>query len=230
MALDDAALTSIESRACTLMSASEDRPVTQLLAQWRSGDETALAQLTVLLYGELRRLAQQHLRGERADHTIQRTALVNEAFVRLVRQQSVEWRDRSHFFALASKLMRRILVDHARARSASKRGGRLQKVSLDELDGVVSDDSVDAETDAFSPAELRTHDLQDEEDVAALDEVLSQLEAIDPRQAQIVEMRYFGGLTIEQTAQALDVSDATVKREWTVARAWLRRELTGGGP
>jgi RNA polymerase sigma-70 factor, ECF subfamily len=228
LAPDEAALTSIESRACTLMSASEDRPVTQLLAQWRSGDETALAQLTVLLYGELRRLAQQHLRGERADHTIQRTALVNEAFVRLVRQQSVEWRDRSHFFALASKLMRRILVDHARARSASKRGGGLQKVSLDELDGAVSDDSVDAGIDACSPAELRTHDLQ-EEDVAALDEMLSQLEAIDPRQAQIVEMRYFGGLTIEQTAQALDVSDATVKREWTLARAWLRRELTRAG-
>ncbi len=230
LAPDEAALNSIKSRACTLMSASEERPVTQLLAQWRSGDETALAQLTVLLYSELRRLAQQHLRGERADHTIQRTALVNEAFVRLVRQQSVEWRDRSHFFALASKLMRRILVDHARARSASKRGGGLQKVSLDELDdGAVADDGLDAGIDALSPAELRTHDLQ-EEDVAALDEVLSQLEAIDPRQAQIVEMRYFGGLTIEQTAQALDVSDATVKREWTVARAWLRRELTRGGP
>jgi RNA polymerase sigma factor (TIGR02999 family) len=211
------------------MSPSEDHLVTQLLSQWSHGDEAALARLTALLYDELRGLAQRHLRQERADHTIQRTALVNEAFVRLVNQQSVDWRDRSQFFALASTIMRRILVDHARARSASKRGGGAQKISLEEFHAPGAADSPDAEIDALGPAELQQHDPHEEEDVAAIDQVLRQLEAVDPRQAQIVEMRYFGGLTIEQTAQALEISDATVKREWTLARAWLRRELTRAG-
>jgi RNA polymerase sigma factor (sigma-70 family) len=210
------------------MSPSEDHPVTQLLSQWSHGDEAALPRLTALLYDELRGLAQRHLRQERADHTIQRTALVNEAFVRLVNQQSIDWRDRSQFFALASTIMRRILVDHARARAASKRGGGAQKISLEEFHAAAAD-SLDAEVDAFGPAELQRHDPHEEEDVAAIDQVLRQLEAIDRRQAQIVEMRYFGGLTIEQTAQALEISDATVKREWTLARAWLRRELTRAG-
>lgn len=211
------------------MSPSEDRPVTQLLSQWSNGDETALSQLTALLYDELRCLAQRHLRQERSEHTIQRTALVNEAFVRLVNQQSVEWRDRSQFFALASTIMRRILVDHARARTASKRGGGAKKISLEDLDGVAAADNLDGDVDVSGPAELQQHDPHAEEDVAAIDQVLRQLETVDPRQAQIVEMRYFGGLTIEQTAQALDISDATVKREWTLARAWLRRELTRAG-
>jgi RNA polymerase sigma factor (TIGR02999 family) len=192
---------------------TQDRPVTRLLLQWSGGNEAALGELTSLLYRELRSLAQRHLRRERANHTIQRTALVHEAFVRLINQQSVDWRSRGHFFALASTLMRRILVDHARARLSSKRGGGQPVESLEEIpDGLVLADE-GSDTD---------------EDLTAIDAALTRLAAVDDRQVQIVQMRYFGGLTIEETAQALDISEATVKREWTLARAWLKRELSKG--
>jgi len=192
---------------------TQDRPVTRLLVQWSGGNEAALGELTSLLYRELRSLAQRHLRRERANHTIQRTALVHEAFVRLINQQSVDWRSRAHFFALASTLMRRILVDHARARLSSKRGGGQPVESLEEIPEAL--DCVDEDSDS-------------DEDLTAIDAALTRLAAIDDRQVQIVQMRYFGGLTIEETAQALDISEATVKREWTLARAWLKRELSKG--
>ena len=209
------------------MGHAPDRPVTQLLAQWRGGNEQALGELTGLVYQELRTLAQRHLRRERPNHTIQRTALVHEAFVRLVNQQSVDWQSRAHFFGLASNLMRRILVDHARARLASKRGSGIEAVSLDEITNPAEpDDSASHSGPRYAePAHI---DGETDDDVTAIDEALTRLSTLDERQAKIVEMRYFGGLTIEETAQALDISDATVKREWTVARAWLRRELTQG--
>jgi RNA polymerase sigma factor (TIGR02999 family) len=196
------------------------QPVTQLLAQWRDGDERAFAELSALMYEELRQLAQRHLRRERSDHTIQKTALVNEAFVRLVGQQSVDWQSRAHFIGLASKLMRRVLVDYARARLADKRGGGAGVLSLDEMAAPEADEAPDA-----TPTALQHLDAHTQEEVSAIDQALQRLEQIDARQAQIVEMRYFGGLTVEQTAEAIGISAATVKREWTLARAWLRREL-----
>jgi RNA polymerase sigma factor (TIGR02999 family) len=196
------------------------QPVTQLLAQWRDGDERAFAQLSALMYEELRQLAQRHLRRERSNHTIQKTALVNEAFVRLVGQQSVDWQSRAHFIGLASKLMRRVLVDYARARLADKRGGGVGVLSLDEMAAPEPDEALDT-----TPTALRHLDAHTQEEVSAIDQALVRLEQIDERQAQIVEMRYFGGLTVEQTAEAIGISEATVKREWTLARAWLRREL-----
>jgi RNA polymerase sigma factor (TIGR02999 family) len=196
------------------------QPVTQLLAQWRDGDERAFAQLSTLMYEELRQLAQRHLRRERSDHTIQKTALVNEAFVRLVGQQSVDWQSRAHFIGLASKLMRRVLVDYARARLADKRGGGAGVLSLDEMAAPEPDEAPDT-----TPTALQHLDAHTQEEVSAIDQALQRLEQIDARQAQIVEMRYFGGLTVEQTAEAIGISAATVKREWTLARAWLRREL-----
>jgi RNA polymerase sigma factor (TIGR02999 family) len=202
-----------------------DQPVTQLLAKWRGGNEAALGELTGLVYQELRSLAQRHLRRERSNHTIQRTALVHEAFVRLVNQQSVDWQSRAHFFGLASNLMRRILVDHARGRLASKRGGGVDAVSLDEITSPTEHEDGLAVPHYAEPGQV---DGESDEDVAAIDEALTRLGALDERQAKIVEMRYFGGLTIEETAQAMGISDATVKREWTLARAWLRRELSKG--
>ena len=196
------------------------QPVTQLLAQWRDGDERAFAQLSALMYEELRQLAQRHLQRERSNHTMQKTALVNEAFVRLVGQQSVDWQSRAHFIGLASKLMRRVLVDYARARLADKRGGGAGLLSLDEMTTPEADEAPDT-----TPTALQHLDAHTQEEVSAIDQALVRLEQIDERQAQIVEMRYFGGLTVEQTAEAMDISEATVKREWTLARAWLRREL-----
>jgi RNA polymerase sigma factor (sigma-70 family) len=209
------------------MTDEPDHPVTRLLVQWSGGNEAALGELTALLYRELRSLAQRHLRRERPNHTIQRTALVHEAFVRLVSQQSVDWRSRAHFFALASTLMRRILVDHARARLSSKRGGGTPVLSLDELTAPPD------EADPTGPAEIeglceQGDEADSDEDITSIDEALTRLAAIDNRQVQIVQMRYFGGLTIEETAQALEISDATVKREWALARAWLKRELSRG--
>jgi RNA polymerase sigma-70 factor, ECF subfamily len=204
-----------------------DQPVTQLLAKWRGGNEAALGELTGLVYQELRSLAQRHLRRERHNHTIQRTALVHEAFVRLVNQQSVDWQSRAHFFGLASNLMRRILVDHARARLASKRGGGMAAVSLDEITSPADPEETGGSVSP-SYAEPAHIDGETDDDVTAIDEALTRLNALDERQAKIVEMRYFGGLTIEETAQVLDISDATVKREWTLARAWLKRELSKG--
>lgn len=171
-------------------------------------------------------MAQHYVRRERVDHTIQGTALVNEAFMRLVNLQSVDWQGRKHFFSLASTIMRRILVDHARARLATKRGGDAQRISNEALEGAALLDDERDELPYGLPGEALLVSAEVSEDIDTLDQLLSRLETLDPRQAQVVEMRYFGGLTIEQTAQALGISDATVKREWTLARAWLRRELT----
>ena len=203
-----------------------EHPVTELLAQWRAGSDHALSQLSAILYDELRALAQAHLRRERHDHTIQRTALVNEAFVRLVAQQPIDWQNRAQFFALASTLMRRILVDHARARHAEKRGGGAVLVSLDEL-AARSDEEGQSQADR-TPTALQYRDSTTSEDIGAIDAALNRLAELDPQQAKIVEMRYFAGLTLEQAAQALGVSLATVKREWSMARAWLRCELEKG--
>lgn len=179
--------------------------VTRLLHLWGNGDREALSELTPLVYAELRRLAARSLRQERLDHTLESTALVHEAFLRLVDQKDVQWQNRSQFFALASELIRRILVDYARARKTAKRGGGQLMLALD---------------DALAKPQERSLDL------VRLDESLEALSQIDPRQGKIIELRYFGGLTIEETAAVLDVSPATVKREWTMAKAWLKREMT----
>lgn len=178
--------------------------ITQLLVEWSQGDKQALDQLAPLVYDELRRMARTYLRAERPDHTLQATALVHEAYLRLVDQHSVSWQNRAHFFGIASQMMRRILVNHAIARAAEKRGGGAEKLSLDE---------------AVSFSNQREIDL------IALDEALKELECLDPQQTRIVELRFFGGLSIDETAQALRISPATVKRDWSTARLWLRRKL-----
>jgi len=180
--------------------------ITTLLVAWRSGEESALAQLTPLVHRELRRLARSYLRGERDSHTLQTDALVNEAYVHLINLNQVEWRDRVHFFALAARLMRRILVDYARARRYQKRGGGAPLVPLD------------AVPDVGSP--VRT-------DLVALDDALATLAVVDARKAQIVELRFFGGLTTAEIGEALHVSEQTVLRDWRMAKMWLLRELSG---
>jgi RNA polymerase sigma factor (TIGR02999 family) len=179
--------------------------VTALLLAWRGGDHSVGEQLLPAIYAELHRQAERAMRREASEHTLQPTALVHEAYLRLIDQSRVEWRNRSHFFGVAAQVMRRILVDHARGRLAAKRGGDVQRLTL---------------SDAEAPASA-----DDGVDVLALHEALESLAKLDPRQARIVELRYFTGLTIEETAEALEMSPATVKREWSVARAWLRREL-----
>ena len=178
--------------------------ITRLLVDWRNGDQRALEQLIPLVHEELRRVARRHMAHERAGHTLQATALVNEAYVRLIDIRQVNWQDRAHFFAMSSRLMRRILVDFARAKGYQKRGGDAQKVSLDEA-LIVS----------VEPAA----------DLVALDDALTALGAFDARKAQVVEMRFFGGLSVEETAEALKVSVDTVMRDWKLAKAWLLREL-----
>jgi len=182
--------------------------VTQLLLGWSGGDRSASDQLMAAVYAELHAQAARAMGREMPEHTLQATALVNEAYLRLIDQRRVQWRNRSHFFGVAAQLMRRILVDHARGRHAAKRGGGMPAITLDGADGA--------------------HDAAPDEsgvDVLVLHEALERLAAIDPRQARVVELRYFGGMNIEDTAEALDLSPATIKREWAVARAWLRREL-----
>ena len=181
--------------------------VTQLLKAWGNGDEAARDELMTLVYAELHRLAHQYLKRERPGHTLQTSALVNEAFVKLIDQKDVRWQNRGHFFAIAAQLMRRILVDHARIRRAAKRGGSASPVSLD--DALVISNERSAE-------------------VVALDEALTALATVDERKSQIVELRFFGGLSIEETAEVLAVSPGTVMRDWTPAKAWLRREMTSG--
>jgi RNA polymerase sigma factor (TIGR02999 family) len=178
--------------------------VTQLLQQWSDGRQDALDRLLPLIYAELRRLASSYLWHERPDHTLQATALVHEAFLKLVDQRAVRWQNRAHFFGIAAQAMRRILVDHARAHTASKRGDGDRPLPLDDV--VVSGGMLDT-------------------DVLALHEALTRLEAIDPQQSRVVELRFFGGLTIEETAEVLRISPATVGREWTLAKAWLYAEL-----
>ena len=181
--------------------------VTMLLKQLRSGNKNAAAELIPLLYGELRRMASHYMRRERPGHTLQATALIHEAYLRLVDQKDVEWQNRSHFFGVAAQQMRRILVDYARAHQAAKRGGPVPKLSLDE---------------ALAIPEKRVGDLLE------LDEALARLASIDSRQVEIIELRFFGGLSVEETAEVLDISPATVKREWTTAKAWLSREIQRG--
>jgi RNA polymerase sigma factor (TIGR02999 family) len=187
------------------MTASSPNEMTQWLLDWSAGDKTALDQLMPLVYDELRRLAHYHLGRERQGHTLQTTALVNEAYLRLIDQQRVQWQNRAHFFGIASQLMRRILVDHARSRHYAKRGGGAQRVSLDE---------------ALVVAQERAAE------VLALDDALTALAGIDQRKSQIVEMRFFGGLSIEETAAVLAVSPGTIMRDWTLAKAWLHREIS----
>ena len=185
------------------MSPAQD-DITTLLVRWGHGDQEALDALTPLVYQELRRLANAYLRRERQDHTLEGTALVHEAYLRLIDQNHVEWRSRNQFYALAAELIRRILVDHARARVAAKRGGASIKLSLDEN---------------LAPAQEKEHDL------VSLDDALNALAEADPQQSRIVELRYFGGLTIEETADVLGISPATIKRDWVVAKAFLKREM-----
>ncbi len=181
--------------------------VTQMLHDWSDGDREVLDKLIPIIYAELRRQAARYLRRERPGHTLQTTALIHEAYIRLIDQKNVRWQNRAHFFAIAAQLMRRILVDHARSRQAAKRGGSDIKLPLEE---------------AMIASEGR------EVDLVALDEALKRLAAIDPQQSRVVELRFFSGLNVEETAEVLEVSPRTVKRDWNVAKAWLRREISEG--
>lgn len=180
--------------------------VTQLLIGWSQGDKEALDKLVPLVYDELRRQAARYLRRERVGHTLQTTALIHEAYVRLVDQKNVHWQNRAHFFGIAAQLMRRILVDHARTKKRAKRGGSDIRVS-------------------FSEATLKAKDQ--DLDIVALDEALERLAKLDEQQSRIVELRFFSGLTVEETAEVLSISTATVKRDWSMAKAWLHREISG---
>ena len=179
--------------------------ITQLLIDWSKGDQAALEKLMPLVYDELRRLASNYLRRERASHTLQPTALVNEAYLKLVDQRHAKWQNRAQFFGISAQLMRRILVDHARRHQAVKRGGSKQRrLSITSAERVAK---------------------QPEIDLLALNEALDELTIMDPQQAQIVELKFFGGLSIEETAEVIGISHATVERDWKMARAWLRRQL-----
>jgi RNA polymerase sigma-70 factor (ECF subfamily) len=182
--------------------------VSALLRAWSDGDQGALEKLTPIVYGELRRLASRYMKGERSGHSLQTTALVNEAYMRLVDYRRMQWQNRAHFFAVSAQLMRRILVDHAR-RHNLKRGGDVLHVSLDEAAAVGGDP---------------------ETDLVALDRAMNSLARIDPRKVQVVEMRFFGGLNVEETAEVLKISPITVKRDWRAAKLWLYREMTGEAP
>ncbi|HEX5708312.1 MAG TPA: sigma-70 family RNA polymerase sigma factor [Pyrinomonadaceae bacterium] len=182
------------------MKTSSQHEVTQMLLRLTDGESTVLDDLLPLIYGELRRLAASYLRRERPGHTLQPTALVHEAYMRMVDQTQVQWQNRAHFFGVAAQMMRRILVDHARGQSAEKRGGEFQKLSLDE--------NIDVSGERAS-------------DLVALDEALERLAKLDPQKSKIVELRFFGGLSVEETAEVLGVSAPTVKRQWRMAKAWL---------
>ncbi len=184
--------------------------VTRLLLDWsQEGNREALDALTPLVYDELRRLAGAYLRRERHDHTLQSTALVHEAYLKLIDQRSIRWQNRAHFFGVAAQMIRRILVDHARGHQAAKRGAGAAALSLDEALGVPG--------------------IQKDVNLVALDDALAQLEKLDPQQSRVIELRYFAGLSIEETAEVMSISPATVKREWSTARAWLFRELNRTG-
>jgi RNA polymerase sigma factor (TIGR02999 family) len=180
--------------------------VTQLLQRWSNGDREALDKLIPLVYDELRHQAARYMRRERPDHTLQTTALIHEVYLRLVDQTHAEWQNRAQFFGITAQLMRRVLVDHARTIHAGKRGGSAIRLPLDE--------------------ELLPASTEPDLDVLAIDEALTKLEAFDPLQARIVELRYFSGLNVEETATVLGISPRTVKREWSIAKAWLHREIT----
>ena len=189
------------------MDDNPDRPheITGFLERWRQGDERAFDQVIDRVYKDLRRRAAAYLRNERPEHTLQPTALVHEAFIKLVDKREIKWQDRNHFLAVAAQAMRRILVDHARSRNREKRGGDNEDLPLDDATGAASD----------------PHRI----DLVALDEALRNLATFDERQARIVELKYFGGMTLDEAADFLGVSRATVRRDWQIARAWLRRQL-----
>jgi RNA polymerase sigma factor (TIGR02999 family) len=189
--------------------ASDSDNVTRLLVEWGDGNQHALEALVPLIYKELRNLAHNFLYRERPGHTLQTTALVHEAYLKLIDQNDVRWQNRAHFFAIAAQAMRRILIDSARKHAAAKRGGPQAELSLDEIADIA---------------------LEPDINLLKLDEALNELAEIDPRQSRIVELRYFGGLTIEETAEVMSVSPATVKREWMMARAFLHQEITERGP
>jgi RNA polymerase sigma factor (TIGR02999 family) len=183
--------------------------VTQLLINWRNGDKAALDQLTPLVYEELRRLARGFMRRERSNHTLQTSALINEAYLKLADQDETNWQNRAHFFAVAAQIMRHILVDHARSYGYKKRGAGAQRVGLD---------------DAKVFSEERAGEL------VALDEALTNLATVDPRKSRLVELRFFGGLNIDETAEVMELSPTTVQREWRAAKAWLQRFIKGENP
>jgi len=183
--------------------------VTQLLISWRNGDTAALDQLMPIVYEELRRLAKRYMGRERRDHTLETSALVNEAYLRLADQSTANWQNRAHFFAVAAQVMRNILIDHARSHHYEKRGGGAQKVSLD---------------DALILTEERAAEL------VALDDALTSLAAVDPRKSKIIELRFFGGMNIDETAEVVGLSPTTVQREWRAAKAWLHRFIEGKDP
>jgi RNA polymerase sigma factor (TIGR02999 family) len=183
------------------------REVTQLLVDWSNGDQAALDKLIPLVYEELHRMAKRHIGRERPGHTLQTTALVNEAYLRLIDQRSVRWQNRAHFFSIAARLMRRILIDHARAHHYAKRGGVMIKVSL----GKAIDVSKERATE-----------------LVLLDDAMTALAALDPRKSQVVELRFFGGMSVEETAEVLGVSSVTVMRDWSTAKAWLHRAMAKG--
>ncbi len=187
----------------------QEHEITQLLAAWREGNQAALDELYPLVYDELHRLARRYMSRERRGHTLQTTALINEAYVRLVDQRNVQWANRSHFFAISAQIMRRILIDHARRHAYAKRGGGARQVSLDETATIAQGD--------FS-------------EFLRLDEALKSLAELDPRRSQVVELRYFGGLNNEEIAGVLKISENTVIRDWNMARAWLHSQLTGSAP
>ena len=191
------------------MQRDSSNQVTTLLVRWREGDRDALEQLMPLVYDELRRLASHYLRRERSDHTLQSTALVHEAYLRLAGQNPPEWQNRAHFFGIAARIMRQILVEHARGRATAKRGGGAFRLTLDSA--IALSDNLDV-------------------DIVELDRALTDLAELDPQQGRIVELRFFGGLTIEDTSEVLGISPATVKRDWVTARAWLYRAMTGEAP
>jgi RNA polymerase sigma-70 factor (ECF subfamily) len=180
--------------------------ITQLLLTWSNGDESALDQLIPLVYPELRRMARVYMGRENSGHTLQTSALINEAYLRLVNQQQVEWQDRAHFFAVAAQIMRHILVDHARKHQRNKRGGGTEHVPFDDVAVVRDERAVE---------------------LLALDDALKQLAAIDARKSQIVELRFFGGLTVDETAGVMKLAPITIMREWRAAKAWLGREVSG---
>lgn len=186
------------------MSEPAPQEITQLLRAWSDGDQTALERLAPLVYAQLHRLAKGYMRGERPGHVLQSTALINEAWLRLIDSKDIEWHNRAHFFGAAAQMMRHILVDFARERGAARRGGSAQPVALEEAVLVSADRGAE---------------------ILALDEALDTLAEFDARKSQIVEMRFFGGLSVEETGEVLKVSPRTVKREWNLARAWLYREL-----
>jgi RNA polymerase sigma factor (TIGR02999 family) len=183
------------------------REITELLHEWSDGSQEALENLMPIVYDELHKQASRYLRGERQNHTLQTTALIHEAYLKLIKQKDVNWESRTHFFAIAAKLMRRILVDHARSKNRAKRGGDFQTVTFEETTMVIDKEKI--------------------VDLIVLDEALNRLMEHDERQVRVVELRYFSGLNLEETAAALNVSRTTVANDWKMAKAWLHRELTG---